>query len=477
MVCAGCGAVAPAGAPFRCPEAGASDDVDHVLGRELDLERVRFPSDDSERSSFVRYRALTHAYHTGRAGGLEDDDLVALFRDLDGRVAALASAPGVADVVGALRSPHADRSAGFAVTPLRRAPALAERLGLDLRPWIKDERANVGGSHKGRHLMGVALWLDVAERVGLWHGAPPRLAISSCGNAALAAAVVARAARRPLTVFIPRWASDTVEDRLTALGADVERCDREPGETGDPCTRAFREAVALGAVPFSCQGTDDGLAVEGGTTLGYELADQLRSGGETLDRIFVQVGGGALASAVAQALREAARLGVIERLPRVHAVQTVGGHPLVRAWDRLTARMLCEEASLGLEPAAAAARAARVAALPRAAIDEALRWAAAHRSALMWPWETEPKSVATGILDDETYDWLAVTRAMIDTGGHPVIATEPELEEAHAAVAAVDGVAACPTGSAGLAGLVALARAGGVEPGERVGVLITGYDR
>ena len=42
-----------------------------------------------------------------------------------------------------------------------------------------------------------------------------------------------------------------------------------------------------------------------------------------------------------------------------------------------------------------------------------LAWAARHRSAFMWPWETEPHSVADGILDDETYDWLAVVRGML----------------------------------------------------------------
>ncbi len=28
---------------------------------------------------------------------------------------------------------------------------------------MKDETGNVAGSHKGRHLMGLAIWLDVVE--------------------------------------------------------------------------------------------------------------------------------------------------------------------------------------------------------------------------------------------------------------------------------------------------------------------------
>ena len=45
-------------------------------------------------------------------------------------------------------------------------------------------------------------------------------------------------------------------------------------------------------------------------------------------------------------------------------------------------------------------------------IVEALRFARTHRSKFMWPWEEEPKSIATGIIDDETYDWAAVVAGM-----------------------------------------------------------------
>ena len=68
--------------------------------------------------------------------------------------------------------------------------------------WVKDETGNVAGSHKARHLFGILLELRVAEALG--HGDPASpLAIASCGNAAYAAAVVARAAGRELRVFVP----------------------------------------------------------------------------------------------------------------------------------------------------------------------------------------------------------------------------------------------------------------------------------
>jgi threonine synthase len=94
----------------------------------------------------------------------------------------------------------------------------------------------------------------------------------------------------------------------------------------------------------------------------------------------------------------------------------------------------------------------------------------------MWPWESEPRSIATGILDDETYDWRAIVDGMLVTGGRPVIVSEERLDRAHR-LGHEAGYAVDPTGTAGLAGLLDLVEAGDVGPDDRVGVLFTGADR
>jgi threonine synthase len=397
MICAGCGWTAPPldPRPFRCPRAGM-DDVDHVLARRLESASP-VPFFDLEPNPFLRYRTFTHAWHTAQAIGMSDSEFVDLVRALDARVG------------------------GFVVTPFE------QRNGY----WVKDETHNVAGSHKSRHLMGLMLWLLVAERIdaSLAHA---RLAIASCGNAALAAATIARAAKRELDVYVPDDASPSVITRLEMLGANVTRCMREPGVAGDPAYLRFREAVARGALPFTCQGNENGLVIEGGQTLGWELASQLAAPGTALDHLFIQVGGGALASATIAALEEAQALGVLPRMPRIHAVQTLAS-PLRRAYDRVIER----------------------------GIDEAI----AHRSQFMWPWEPAPRSIATGILDDETYDWAAVLRGVLSTGGSVITVSEDQLREANRI--AGDGVSA--TGSAGLAGALSLQCAD-----ESVGVLFTG---
>lgn len=377
----------------------------------------------------------------------------------------------------------------FAITPYGAAPTLAKLLGLEPDGvWIKDETGNVSGSHKARHLFGLAVQLAVAERTGLTGPAEAArpLAIASCGNAALAAAVVARAAGRPLRVFVPTWAEAPVIARLTDLGATLETCERRDGDPpGDPCHHRFRAAVKAGALPFSVQGSDNGLTIDGGMTLAFELAEQ--SGPAPLHRLMIQVGGGALASSVVQGLEWARALGRLPRLPAIHAVQTAGGFPLIRAWRRVARALLSELAapvlpaadlSSDFEGARADAAAARwlTGHASAAAIDRVIAAAAADRARFMWPWESEPKSAASGILDDETYDWLAVVRGMLASGGWPVVASEGSILEAHREGRSA-GFNASATGTAGLAGAMTLARAGLLDGRDRVGVLFTGVLR
>ena len=84
--------------------------------------------------------------------------------------------------------------------------------------WVKDETGGVGGSQKARHLLTILLHLRALELLGELPERPP-LAIASCGNAALAAATLARAADWPIDVYVPTWMSDGFGDRLDELRA------------------------------------------------------------------------------------------------------------------------------------------------------------------------------------------------------------------------------------------------------------------
>jgi threonine synthase len=431
LACAGCGWAAPSPEesryPFRCPKA-ARGDVDHVVTRKLDPFRVEFLRGDDP-NPFIRHREMSHAWHSARRRGLTDEAYVDIVRRLDDAVAAV-------------------DGRGFRTTPFGRHDALSARLGFEAGggAWVKDETGNVAGSHKARHLMGILLYLQVVER----RERPP-LAIASCGNAALAAAVLARAADRPLEVFVPTDAEAPVLARLQALGAAVTTCPREPDVAGDPCVHRFRLALAAGALPFCCQGSENGLTIEGGETLAYEMMTQL--GATPLHHVVLQVGGGALASSVIQAWRAAHRAGLVAELPRFHTVQTGGAWPLKRAWEAFQEQLRARGEAHALERATK------------------------HRSEFMWPWEETPHSVAHGILDDETYDWLALVKGMLASHGTALVVDEDLLREANALARDATGIPVCHTGSAGLAGLMQLRREGVVQPDERVAVVFSGVQR
>ena len=226
-----------------------------------------------------------------------------------------------------------------------------------------------------------------------------------------------------------------------------------------PATRrtcALREAIAGGALPFTCQGNLNAFAVEGGETLGLEMAAAVgRAGGPPrIDRVVIQVGGGALASSVIAGLANAGAAGISVAQPRFDTVQTRGAFPLARAYERVAARVASGET-----------------------IADALAFAARHRPEFMWPWEEAPHSVAHGILDDETYDWLAVVAGMLASGGTPLVVDEATLEAANALARTSTGIDVDHTGSAGLAGLLQLARNGALNPDENVVICFSGITR
>src|SRR6516164_1968673 len=178
----------------------------------------------------MRYRALLSPYRLARGVGLSEDAWAEFAGRLD---------EALAEVDGR----------GFRLTPMTQERDLARAAGLGEGFWVKDETINVAGSHKARHLMGVMLYLRVlaAARLPASEGlSRRRLAIASCGNAALAAAVVARAADWPIDVFIPPDAPACVVQRLKDLGAAIDICRRYGGRTrrsvyaGVPPRRAER---------------------------------------------------------------------------------------------------------------------------------------------------------------------------------------------------------------------------------------------
>jgi len=420
LVCAVCATTVPISQAlsWKCPRATETD-THHVLHFENTVEPFRPTDDENPYLAFRKYLAVDSF---GAAIGLSEDDRIRIITEANAAVAAVAGR-------------------GFLRTPLYRSVELSDALGFTAKGgvWIKDETHNVAGSHKARHLFTELLHLLFAETAGVapWTSSTrPPLAIASCGNAAIAASTLAAAVQWPIYVHVPPAATSEVLVALASLDADVRVCPRLPDDAaGDPCVLRFREAVAVGAIAFGVQGTENAWCLDGGRTIGWEMTEDL---GHLMDRIFIQVGGGAFAACVGASLRSA---GVH---PKLHAVQTEGCAPLARAWEK--------------------------AHLTGGARNAGPRW-----NECMWPWETTPVSIADGILDDETYDWIGVLDAMADTGGAPVVVSEQHVQQAYDWVHSLTSVNVSATGVAGLAGLMAMRS--DIANDERVVVVMSGVER
>ncbi len=422
LVCARCGEVVPATQPmsFICPNATIYNHHHVLLLDEQPRASVR-----ESYNPFIAFRRMLMWAAFADSIGLNDDQQIDLVNTLTARVK---NVDGV----------------GFHFTPMRRADSLSDHLGFSEHGgvWIKDETANVAGSHKARHIFTELLHLMSLEISGHapWSFATrPDLAIASCGNAALAAATLAKSVDWPINVFVPVDSPPSVLARLHEIDAIVNVCERnEENNAGDPTVREFRIAVNDGCIPFGVQGPENAWCLDGGRTIGWEVGEQARIKGVKFARVYAQVGGGAFAANLSQGLS------LSQPDAKLMAVQTEGCAPLERAY--------------------------RLAGETGGVANAGARW-----ETCMWPWETPPSSIADGILDDETYDWVSVLNQMDATKGRPVVAREVIVKTAWEHGVEYTGINASPTGTAGLAGLVTDRR--NVQDDDNVLVVFSGVLR
>jgi len=458
LTCNSCKTVV-AGSPspfFKCPNSHAASEADHVLmpsaiGAAEIASLVEMSSSDAAAAAsvnpFVRFRALLYPYRVAMASGMSDQEYIALVTALDDKIKAI-------------------DGTGFVTTPLMYSD--------ELQAFIKNESGQVAGSHKARHLFNVMTYLQVLDEQrpagSLPMKAQRRLVVASCGNAGLAAATIAAAAEWPIDVCIPDNADPSVVANLQSLGKTVNIvfCPRDVDEVqvgdvgmvstagaADPTVAVFKNMISEhNSIPFSVQGSECGVAVEGVQTLAWEVLEQAAAEGHTsldFSDLFIQVGGGALGAGLAQGLQRAADGDVekvmpglkIPQVPSIVTVQAEGNAPLNRAYTQMVAD------------------------------GKSAEEAAKDRSRYMFPW-ANPASIASGILDDETYDWVELARGMEKSGGEALVVNEDAIAKANAYAKAQLKVNSCITGSVGLSGLMAR---GATHTSKPSIVVLSGIDR
>jgi len=205
------------------------------------------------------------------------------------------------------------------LTPLIRAEALADELGLRGTVWVKDDSANPTHSFKDRV---VSVALTAARHLGF-----TRFACASTGN--LANSVAAHAARAgvPSVVFIP---SDLEAGKVltTAVyGGTLLAVDGNYDDVNRLATELAAEHEDWAFVNVNVRP----YYAEGSKTLGFEVAEQL--GWRLPCQVVVPVASGSQLTKVDKGFQELGKLGLVEPTPyRVFGAQATGCSPVSKAF-------------------------------------------------------------------------------------------------------------------------------------------------
>src|SRR5690349_14795111 len=299
-------------------------------------------------------------------------------------------------------------------TPLLPTPRLAAQYGFS-QLWVKDESTNPTGSFKAR---GLAAAVTRAVPAGA-----TALVVPTAGHAGVALAAYAARAGAAGRVYAPASTPATILSQIRTFGGDLVLVEGHIGDCG-AAARAF--AAETGAVDVST--LREPYRIEGKKTLGLELAEQL--GWSLPDVIVYPTGGGTGLIGMSKAFDELVRAAWVSGpQPRLYSVQAGGCAPVVEAFAQGAERCT--------------------------------------------PWR-EPRTVAAGLRVPAPLGDRLMLRALRESGGGAVAVSDAQLAAAARELQELEGIDACPEGGAALAGTLALAAKGLIQPGERVIVFNTG---
>ena len=313
-----------------------------------------------------------------------------------------------------VRDPDRVAYLGEGMTPLLSLPRYGRRIDVpDL--LVKDESLLPTGSFKAR---GAAVGVSRAAELGA-----SRIALPTNGNAGSAWAAYAARAGLDALVVMPADAPEVTRCECAAVGARLYLVDGLIADAG----RLAAQARDRGW--FVVSTLTEPYRVEGKKTMGLEIAEQL--GWQAPDVIVYPTGGGVGLIGIHKAFTELARLGLVDRMPRLVVVQAEGCAPIVRAFE--------------------------------AGEDTAEPWTAEDAS-----------TIAFGINVAAPLGSPLVLSAVRASNGTAVRVTDAQILDELAVAARADGLFFCPEGAATLAAVRQLRESGWLSGSERVVAMNTG---
>ena len=248
------------------------------------------------------------------------------------------------------------------------------------------------------------------------------VAISSSGNAG--AALAAHAAKAGVTAVIGVFAG-VPESKLAKIRAYAPSLLIVEGGM-DAAEHAIRSLCARGGW-FNAESFVNPFANEGEKTIAYEIA--VACNWKVPDKIFLPLGQAGCVIAPWKGFRELLELGLIERAPQLVGVQFDACRPIAEAFARG---------------------------------EKDIR-----------PFQRQP-TFSTTLMHEHPISGALALRAIRDSGGAAIAASDDEVREAMRLMAQSAGILAEPAGAIALAGAIKQQRAGQISANDQVVCLVSG---
>lgn len=296
-------------------------------------------------------------------------------------------------------------------TPLIPAPRLTEALGVG-EVWLKDEGNNPTGSLKDR---ASAIAVVKAQEAGA-----DVIVCSSTGNAASSLAGATASLGGRAVILVPSYAAQAKVAQLLIFGAAVFSVQGSYQQAYQMC----EDAVAkYGWYNRNC--AVNPYLLEGKKTCGLEIAQQL--GWKAPDWLVVSVGDGCTIGGIYKGFTELHKLGWIDRVPKMLAVQAEGS-PGIYNYHVSGGRLE----------------------------------------------EVKENTIADGISIGLPRNAKRASRAVTESGGEFLLVSDQEIREAMCYVGRLSGVFGEPAAGAAGAGLRKAVAMGLIGKGDSVAVVVSG---
>jgi threonine synthase len=284
-----------------------------------------------------------------------------------------------------------------------------------VRILLKDDGLLPTGSFKSR---GMAVAVSRARELGV-----RAFFVPSAGNAGVALAAYGARAGARVRIYLPERTAMSVQESCRRFAAEVITVPgtiREAGLVG-------RQAEA-GRGSFDMSTLREPYRAEGKKTMGFEIFEQFSETGLP-DAILYPTGGGTGLIGMYRAFDQLRAVGLIDRLPRLYAIQPEGCAPVVRALQ--------------------------------------------EQSPSVKPWES-PHTIAPGLLVPAPFASERILESVRESRGGGEVVTDSMLLDAMEHLAGRHGISASPEGAAPYAALESMVRKGLVRAGESALLYNTG---